>query len=315
MKAGRDWMKDDAPRLSAALAFFTMLSLSPLLLTATSVAGMFYEEEEAQKELIHQVRDLAGDEGAKVVESALANARFSQKKSFWSGTFGIGMLLFTSTAMFVQLQQALNKIWSAGHTDLEMGKFRHLLRIRGRSLALVLSIGFLLVVSLIGSAALSLLQNSLSMIWPRLNVLVTLGYNTLSLLGVGALFFMMFRHLPDKNVDTLAAWIGGISTAVLLRVGNWGIGLYLGNSAVGSAYGAAGSLVVFLLWIYYSMLVFFFGAEFTHVLSEDRLGFAPDPRSATPLRTCPTESDFDFQFSGKQGFAVIGFGDRVQGKP
>lgn len=271
VKTGQAWMGDEAPRLSAALAFFAMLSLSPLLLTATSVAGMFYEQQEAREELISQVRGLAGEEGAKVVAQALDNARFSRRKSFWSGAVGLGLLLFTSTAVFVQLQHALNKVWGVGPEDLETSMWKRLLLIRGRSLALVLAIGFLLVVSLIAGAALALLQDHLSRIWPRFDELLTGGYNLFSVVFVGALFFLMFRFLPDTKVDTRAAWIGGFTTAALLTVGKWGIGLYLGNSAVGSAYGAAGSLVVFLLWIYYSMLVFFFGAEFTHVLSEERL--------------------------------------------
>jgi len=278
-KAGGAWVKDEAPRLSAALAFFAMLSLSPLLLVATSVAGVFYEQQTAQIELIAQVRELAGEEGAKVVRQALQNARFSKTKSVWSGVMAGGLLLFTSTAVFVQLQSALNKVWGADPKELKMKAWKRLLLIRGRSLALVLAIGFLLVVSLVASAVLALLENHLSRIWPGLDELLAIGYNLFSLGVVGGLFFLMFRFLPDTKVDTKAAWVGGFTTAALLAAGKFGIGLYLGNSAVGSAYGAAGSLVAFLLWIYYSMLVFFFGAEFTHVLSEDRL----NPSDASPV--------------------------------
>lgn len=271
LKAGGGWTRNEAPRLSAALAFFTMLSLSPLLVIATSVAGMFYEQEATRMELVQQVESLAGEEGAKVVRQALEGAQFSKENSIWSAALAGGLLLFTSTAVFAQLQSALNKVWGVSPRDLGMPLWKRLLLVRGRSLALVLAIGFLLVVSLAGSAALAMLKVSLSETWPGLSDWASLGYDLASLVVVGGLFSMMFRFLPDTKVDTRAAWIGGLVTAALLTAGKWGIGLYFGKTAVGSAYGAAGSLVAFLLWIYYSMLVFFYGAEFTHALSVDRL--------------------------------------------
>jgi membrane protein len=270
-KAGGAWVTDEAPRLSAALAFFTMLSLSPLLLIATSVAGMFFEQADAQMELIQQVKNLAGEEGSQVVRQALENARFSKDNSIWSAVLAGGLLLFTSTAVFVQLQSALNKIWGASLKERGVPMWKMLLLVRGRSLALVLVIGFLLVVSLAGSAALAVLENTLSKNWPELSAWLSVGYDLFSLAVVSGLFFLMFRFLPDTKVDTRAAWIGGLVTSLLLAAGKWGIGLYFSKTAVGSAYGVAGSLVAFLLWVYYSMLVFFYGAEFTHALSEDRL--------------------------------------------
>ncbi|MDF3130978.1 YihY/virulence factor BrkB family protein [Kiritimatiellaeota bacterium B1221] len=270
--AAKAWIKDKAPQLSATLAFFTMLSLSPLLLTVTSIAGLFYDQPTAQTELVEQVRQLAGEDGATVVQNALQNAQFSENKSLLSGITAAGILLFASTAVFVHLQSALNQIWNVkpgGNPDMSVGK--RLLLIRGRSLALVLCIGFLLVISLVASAAITLLGDSLSEIWEFLDDLLRIAVNLISLVVIGGLFSLMFKFLPDTKVDTRAAVIGGLSTAGLLTIGKWGIGLYLGNSAVGSAYGAAGSLVAFLLWIYYSMLVFFYGAEFTYVLSKARL--------------------------------------------
>ncbi|MEX2606337.1 MAG: YihY/virulence factor BrkB family protein [Kiritimatiellia bacterium] len=271
LKAGGAWVTDEAPRLSAALAFFTMLSLSPLLLIATSVAGMFFEQEAARAELVQQVENLAGEEGGRVVRQALENARFSKDKSIWSAILAGGLLLFSSTAVFVQLQSALNKVWGASLKERELPMWKKLLLVRGRSLALVLVIGFLLVVSLAGSAALAMLENMLSKKWPGLSEWMSIGYDLFSLFVVGGLFFLLFRLLPDTKVDTRAAWIGGLVTSLLLASGKWGIGLYFSKTAVGSAYGAAGSLVAFLLWVYFSMLMFFFGAEFTHALSEDRL--------------------------------------------
>ncbi|MDA3873059.1 MAG: YihY/virulence factor BrkB family protein [Kiritimatiellae bacterium] len=271
LKSGGAWIKDEAPRLSAALAFFTMLSLSPLLLIATSVAGVFYEQQAAQMELIQQVKTLAGEEGANVVRQALENASFSTDKSIWSAVLAGGLLLFTATAVFAHLQSALNKIWGASLKKRDVPMWKLLLLVRGRSMALVLVIGFLLVVSLAGSAALAMLESTLSQNWPGLNAWLSVGYDLFSLAVVSGLFFLMFRFLPDTKVDTRAAWIGGLVTSLLLAAGKWGIGLYFSNTTVGSAYGAAGSLVAFLLWIYFSMLVFFFGAEFTHALSEDRL--------------------------------------------
>jgi len=271
LRAAKAWFKDKAPELSATLAFFTMLSLSPLLLTATSIAGFFYGKPTAQTELVNQVRVLSGSDGAKVVEGALKNARFSDNGSFLSGIFAGGILLFAATAVFVHLQSALNQIWGVTPGDHKRSIGKNVLLIRGRSLALVLCIGFLLVISLIASAALAILGNYLSEIWVILDELLKAAVNIATLLIIGGLFSLMFRFLPDTHVDNRAALIGGLSTAGLLTIGKWGIGLYLGNSVVGSAYGAAGSLVAFLLWIYYSMLVFIYGAEFTCLLSNDRL--------------------------------------------
>lgn len=278
-RSGEAWFTDKAPQLSATLAFFTMLSLSPLLLTATSIAGLFYDQPTAQAELVNQVRELTGEDGAKVVGQALENAKFSDNKSLFSGITAGCILLFASTAVFVHLQSALNQIWGVKPDDQEMSMGKRLLLIRGRSLALVLCIGFLLVISLIASAALSILGNHLSQIWDILDEVLRIAFNVFSILALGGLFSLMFRFLPDTDVDSRAAIIGGLSTAGLLTIGKVGIGLYLGNSAVGSAYGAAGSLVAFLLWIYYSMLVFFYGAEFTCVLSKDRLSAEQDKRS------------------------------------
>jgi membrane protein len=271
LKAGGSWMKHDAPRLSAALAFFTMLSLSPLLLIATSVAGVFYEQQATQQELVRQVKNLIGEEGGSVVRQALENARFSRDRSIWSVVMAGGLLLFSATAVFAHLQYALNKIWSSTPTDLNRTVWKRLLLIRGRSLALVFAIGFLLIVSLAGSTALAMMESLLSEKWPGLSERLSIGYDLFSLFFVGGLFFLMFRFLPDRKVDTRAAWIGGLVTSLLLAVGKWGLGVYFGQTAVGSAYGAAGSLVAFLLWVYFSMLVFFYGAEFTHELSEDCL--------------------------------------------
>lgn len=264
------WMTDEAPRLSAALAFFTMLSLSPLLIIATSVAGVFYEEEAARTELVNQVRDLSGPEGANVVQNALENASFTTSGNVWSGVVAGFLLLFTSTAVFVQLQSALNKVWNTQPGEMDIPIWKFLLLIRGRSLALVLALGFLLIVSLLAGTALAILEDTVAGMWSGLDEVLRLGYNLTTVLIIGSVFFLMFRFLPDTEVDTKAAVIGGLTTALLLTIGKWGIGLYLGNSAVASAYGAAGSLVAFLLWIYFSAMVFFFGAEFTHTLSEDR---------------------------------------------
>jgi len=280
LKAGQAWGHDEAPRLSAALAFFTMLSLSPLLLVATSVAGIFYEQQAAQAELVQQVENLIGEEGGEVVREALENARFSKDKSIWSAVTAGGLLLFSATAVFAHLQYSLNKIWSSSSEDLRMSTWLRRLVIRGRSLALVLGIGFLLVVSLAGSTLLALLGGTLTDMWPGVGDWLSVGYDLFSLVFVGGLFFLMFRFLPDTKVDTRAAWIGGLFTSFLLAVGRWGIGLYFGRTAVGSAYGAAGSLVAFLLWVYFSMLVFFYGAEFTHVLSEDRLNIREKQQDA-----------------------------------
>ena len=174
------------------------------------------------------------------MSQALENARFSKDRSIWSATVAGGLLLFSSTVVFVQLQSALNKVWGASLKELELAMWKKLLLVRGRSLALVLVIGFLLMVSLAGSAALAMLESTLTEKWPGLSEWMSIGYDLFSLFVVGALFFLLFRLLPDTKVDTRAAWIGGLLTSLLLASGKWGIGLYFSKTAVGSAYGRGG---------------------------------------------------------------------------
>ncbi len=264
----KNWVHHKAPRLSAALAFFAMLSLSPLLLIATSVAGLFFDTAFARNQLVEQVRGLTGKEGAEVIKQVLESAQFSSEKSAWAMAVSVIILLLGATAVFGELQSALNKIWGITPESRKRNPVKHLLMVRGLSLALILSLGFLLVVSLIASAVLAGLQPYLAGLWPGLGILASLVHIVFSLALLGSLFAMMYRYLPDTKVDATCAWVGGFTTVGLLTIGKWGIGIYLGNSAVGSAYGAAASLVIFLLWIYYTMLLVLFGAEFTHVLCE-----------------------------------------------
>ncbi len=267
-QTGSNWLENKAPRLSAALAFFAMLSLSPLLLIATSVAGLFYEDSLARNQLVAQVRGLTGGDGAQVVQQALESTQFTTGKSVWAVIISLVMLLVGATAVFVELQSALDKIWGVTSASRKGGTLKNLLISRGLSLALILILGFLLVVSLIASALLAGFQHYLAEIWPGLGIISSLANMVFSTALLGLLFSLIFRYLPDTKVDANCAWIGGFATVALLTVGKWGIGIYLGNSAVGSAYGAAASLVVFLVWVYYSMLLVLFGAEFTHVLCE-----------------------------------------------
>ncbi len=267
-----NWSRHKASLLSAALAFFTMLSLSPILLVVTSVAGLVYEDEAAQQQLVEQVRELSGPEGAAVVEKVMTNARFSLEGSIWAASLSVVILLFSGSAVFVHFKSSLNAIWQVEPKRSRRSAVGRALLTRGMSIAAVLILGFLFLLSLAMSAVLAALENYLVTLGPGIGSLISILHAVISLGVIGLLFTMVFRILPDAEVSPKASWIGGFTTVVLLFIGKWGIGMYLSNSAVGSAYGAAASVLVFMLWIYYTMSVVFLGAEFTHVLSDRFLG-------------------------------------------
>lgn len=260
-RAFGEWNKDDSPRLAAALAFYSILSLTPLTLLAVSVASVWFGAEAARGELVHQVGSLVGRAGAEVVQNALANAHESETGTLAS-VLGMITLLFGASGVFGELQAAMNKIFELPDEPVPAGWAQFLL---GKlfSFGMVLATGFLLVVSLVLSALISGLSGFLErsgMLWPYLLSTV----NFFGSLAVFALVFAaIFRYLPARRVNWSAARAGGVLTAILFTLGKTLIGMYLGHAAVATPFGAAGSLVVMVVWIYYSALIVFFGAEVT----------------------------------------------------
>ena len=265
-QASREWMEDKAPRLGAALAYYTIFSLTPLLLIAIAIAGLVFRKEAAQGQIIGQIRNLIGPQGAQAIEAMLASA--GRPGSGYTATgIGVVLLLVGSMGLFGQLQDAMNTVWEV---QPKPGRgLLGLLRDRLLSLGMVMGTVFLLLVSLIVSAALASLESLFgdwlaSRVGQVVNFVVSFGIIT-------GLFAMIYRFLPDAKVAWRDVWLGAAITSLLFAIGKTLIGLYIGHSSVASAYGAAGSLVVLLIWTYYSAQIFLFGAELTQAYA-DRFG-------------------------------------------
>jgi membrane protein len=264
---------EDSPfQLAAALSFYTVLSLSPLVLIVVAAAGLVWGDEPVRVELLSQIQALVGDAGAEIVRTVLERTTLSDQ-SLGSMVVGIVTLLFGATTVFAQLQSSLNQIWDVKapvKTVTRRGLVWSLVRTRLLSLTLILVVGFLLLVSLVVSAALAAFQGYLSRAFPGGGALWQLANFVVSLLVISVLIAMVYRLLPDVRLDWRDVWIGAAITAVLFGIGKQVIGVYLGHASIGSSYGAAGSLVVFLVWVYYSALVMFWGAEITVVSARHR---------------------------------------------
>ena len=259
-----EWIKHNASSLGAALSFYTLFSLAPILVIAMAVAGALFGPHVAETHVLEQMRALLGDAGAAAVQSLLSSAHQSGLKGI-AAAIGIVTLLIGATSVFGELQNTLDFIWKSPHKD-SVAWWR-ILRSRILSVGLILGVGFLLMVSLIVSAALAALGawlGSFMLQWqvilPALDLVLSLGLTTV-------LFAMIYKYVPREHIAWGDVWIGGLVTACLFSVGKLVIGLYLGRSSLNSAYGAAGSIMVLLLWIYYSAQIFLLGAEFTHVFT------------------------------------------------
>ena len=262
------WTEDKASALAAALAYYSLFSLAPLVLIAVAVAGLVFGQQAAEGQLYSQLAGLIGDSGAKAVQGIVANMHQQQGRGVVATVVGLATLLFGATGVFVQLQDSMNTIWKARPpTTNGIVEF---LRVRLLSFSMVLGIGFLLLVSLILSAVLAVVGDYLGMFLPGGAALGHALNATVSLVVVTALFAMIYKLLPDTQVAWRDVWVGALLTSFLFTVGKFAIGFYLGKASVASSYGAAGSVVILLLWVYYSALILYFGAEFTHVYSMRR---------------------------------------------
>ena len=275
-----EWSEDKAPRLGAALAYYTIFSVAPLLVIAVAFAGLVFDPAEAERAVLGQIGGLVGQAGADLVGTMLAGAR-RPGTSLISSTLGVIGVLLGAMGAFGQLQDALNTIWEV---KPKPGRgIRGIIQDRLLSLGMVLTVGFLLLVSLVVSTALSALGNFVGGGITEWSWLLN-GVNIVTSLSViTVLFALMFKYVPDVKMAWRDLWLGAFITALLFTVGKAAIGLYLGNAAVTSTYGAAGSLVVLLLWVYYSAQIFFLGAEFTQVYA-NRFGSRVVPEeNAMPI--------------------------------
>ncbi|MEO5818916.1 MAG: YihY/virulence factor BrkB family protein [Vicinamibacteraceae bacterium] len=273
--AARAWWDDDCSRLGASLAYYTLFAIAPVLLVATAIAGMAFGAEAVRGEIVGQLDHLVGREGALAVQSLLEGA--SQRRSGIVATV-VGGIAFVvaATGAFLELQVALNTIWRVKpNPGTNITAF---VMDRLRSFGLVVAIGFLLLVSLSVTAALAALNAWLLGVSPEMPAVWKVGSALASLVVTTGLFALLFRFLPDVRLRWRDVTTGAAVTAVLFTIGQQVIGLYLGQSTIASSYGAAGSMMILLLWVYYSCQILLFGAEFTRVYVQ-RSGAKAKPES------------------------------------
>ena len=256
------WSEDKCARLGAALSYYTIFAIPPLFVIVIFIASLVFDENDVRSSLFGQVGGLVGEKGAGAIESALS-ASNPEKKGMWASLLAVLTLLVTSTGLFIELQSALNSIWGV---ESKPGQgIKGFIKNRLLSFAMIVCIGFLLLVSLILSAAVSAVSKYFSVLVPGLDVLWAIVNFVVSLGVIAVLFAMIFKVLPDVKIAWRDVWVGAALTALLFTVGKFLLGLYLGQNSAVSAYGAAGSIVLILLWVYYSAQILFFGAEFTQV--------------------------------------------------
>jgi membrane protein len=276
-----EWINDRASRKGAALAFYTVFSLAPILILSIAIAGLFFGQEAARGEILEQARGLLGDEAAAAIQAMIQNAS-RPGAGVLATVIGVVTLIIGATTALAELKDGLDQIWDA--PPEKTSGFFYFVRTRLLSVGLILSLGFLLLVSLAFSAIVSALARTwgslaseAGMVLQGVNFLVSFGLVTL-------LFAMIYKILPAVRIAWRDVVIGALITALLFSIGKWLIGLYLGNSAVASSYGAAGSVILVLVWVYYSAQIFLLGAEFTKVYAHrygSRRGL-PQPSRQSP---------------------------------
>ena len=271
-----EWLDDQAPMLGAALAYYTVFSLAPLLIITIAIAGLVFGAEAAQGQIFDQLRGLLGDASGKAMEEIVQSASAEPKTGVVATVIGIVTLLFGASGVFGQLQASLNIIWGV---QPKPGRgVLGIIRDRILSFGFILVVGFLLLVSLLLTAAIAFVGKQFEAMIPGTEALIQLLNAILSLAVITLLFAMMFKILPDANIAWRDVLIGAFITALLFTIGKFALGFYLGRSGVASSYGAAGSLIVLLIWVYYSSQIVFFGAEFAQVYA-NRFGSHVTPSS------------------------------------
>jgi membrane protein len=278
----KDFSEDDCPRMAAALSYYTVFALPPLLILILTVVGMVFDPAQVEAAIRGQMGDLMGADGAEQIGTIIRQADEPEGRGL-RALVGIGALVLGATGAFMQLQSALNRAWGV-EPDPEAGGLRNFIVKRVLSLGMIFGLAFLLLVSLALSAAISVLGDMVGRVLPGTSewALHALNFG-LSLAVITVLFATMFRILPDARIAWRDVWVGGAVTAFLFVIGKFALGFYLGRSNPGEAYGAAGSLALILVWIYYASMIVLLGAEFTQVWAESR-GTGIEPEEGARLR-------------------------------
>jgi membrane protein len=266
-RAAERWLEDRAPSMGAAVAYYAVFSLAPILLLITAIAGLIFGQEAAEGALFGELASLVGPESAAAMQAMLRSAS-GEKSGLIAGAVAVATLTIGATAVLGELQAALNIIWKC-ETPSGAGLW-YLVKSRLLGLSLILSVGFLLLVSLAISAGLTAFGKYLASVMPGLPILLEILHSIFAFLVTSVLFAMIFKILPDADIEWREVWLGAATASLLFTVGKFLIGLYIGTSAIASTYGAAGTLAVILVWVYYSAQILLFGAEIAKAYSEHR---------------------------------------------
>lgn len=279
------FIEDEALSRGAAIAFYTVTSLAPVLIIAIAIAGLAFGEDAARGAIVSQLGGLMGKAGAELVQSIILSAS-NPTSGLLASAFGLFTLLLTASGVFGEIQASLNVIW---HAQPKGDTVSRLIRARAASLGLVATLGFLLLVSLVVSAALTALGNMLDARLPEVAFFVRLANTVISFALITVLFAAIYKFLPDRRLEWRDVMVGAVMTTLLFNLGKTLISLYLGSSAIGSTYGAAGSAVIVLLWIYYSAQIFLLGAEFTkaYAMRRDAEAWETQSSRAVPPEDAP----------------------------
>ncbi len=258
-----DFLNDNGMKLSASLSYYTIFSLGPVLMIVIALAGIFFGREAVQGKIYYQINGLVGNEAALQIQEIIRNIEENQESSI-GALFGVVVLIFGATGVFTEIQDSINYIWSIkakpkrGYVKLLFNRFI--------SFSLIIGFGFIVMVSLVLHALVDLLYEKLVRYFEDTLVLIFQGINYILLFGIiSVLFTVIFKVLPDAKVRWRDAYVGAAFTSVLFMIGKFAIGFYLGNSDVSATFGAAASIIILLLWVYYTSIILFFGAEFTKV--------------------------------------------------
>ena len=264
-KAVSAWFDHNASSLGAALAYYTLFSVAPILIIAVAIAGYVFGADAAQSQVFTQLQALIGEAGARAIGDLVSNAHYSDKKGL-AAALGVVTLVVGATSVFGELQNALDRVWQTPPEKKPAGWWRFA---RGRvlSIGMVFGVGFLLLVSLLASAGLAAFGDWLGVFLPSLKIVLPILDLCLSFGMTVLLFGLIYKYVPRESIPWSDVWTGAAVTALLFTVGKSLIGLYIGKSSFNSAYGAAGSLIVLLVWIFYSAQIFLLGAEFTRVFA------------------------------------------------
>ena len=282
------WIDDYAPSMGAAISYYTVFSIAPLMIIVIAVAGFVWGREAVQGEIIGQLSGLIGQEGATGIQALIESAD-KPAKGIVATVISIGVLVVGATTVFAELQSALDRIWKAPQAQQMSGVWATL-RSRLLSLGFILGLGFLILVSLISSAAVAALGTWASGILPGWKMLLYLINTGVSLAVTTVLFAMIYKVMPQVKVGWRDVWVGAGVTSILFEVGKLLIGLYIGKSSVTSSFAAAGSLVVLLVWVYYSAQIFLLGAEFTWAYANDHGSLSkPEKRPAADAHSSENE--------------------------